>query len=283
MIIMDTNQIMISNLFEALDKHTNAELDENMLRHMVLNSIRRLNSKFRNEYGQLILCFDSPHSWRKDEFPYYKANRKTKRDKSELDWNMLHSFFDKVVEELKEYSPYKILRIDGAESDDSIGVICHQKGKQLAGMGEKILILSRDGDFKQLLKYGNVRQYDPITDKNIVCQDPEEYLLIHTLKGDTGDGIPNVRSEDNHLILKESRQKPITKKFIQSVKDEGIPEEYRRNFERNKKLIDLSLVPQDLKDVILEEFFEEKKKKNNMLNYMMKYKLKNLTKYLADF
>ena len=41
-----------------LGNHTNSKLDENMLRHMILNSIRSYKQKFNNEYGEILIAAD---------------------------------------------------------------------------------------------------------------------------------------------------------------------------------------------------------------------------------
>lgn len=80
MIILDLNQVMISNLMAQIGNHTNIDIDENLLRHMILNTIRALNMKFKNEYGELVIACDDKNYWRKDIFPYYKAKRAEDRE-----------------------------------------------------------------------------------------------------------------------------------------------------------------------------------------------------------
>ena len=40
MILVDMNQVMISNMMMQIGNHQNAQVDENMLRHMILNTLR---------------------------------------------------------------------------------------------------------------------------------------------------------------------------------------------------------------------------------------------------
>ena len=49
MIIVDINQIMISNLMVQINGRQAVELSEDLVRHMVLNSLRAHNKKFRKE------------------------------------------------------------------------------------------------------------------------------------------------------------------------------------------------------------------------------------------
>ena len=55
MIIVDLSQVMLSNLMMQIGNHTNAKIEENMVRHMVLNSLRSYNQKFGAEYGEIVL------------------------------------------------------------------------------------------------------------------------------------------------------------------------------------------------------------------------------------
>ncbi len=161
MIIVDLSQVMISNLMVQLGNHTNTELEEDLLRHMILNSIRSYNQKFKNEYGEMIIACDAGNNWRRQIFPYYKANRRKNREKSELNWTQIFDTLSKVREELKEFFPYRVIQIDGAEADDIIGTLVDQFGNT----SEKILIMSGDKDFVQLQRYINVKQYDPVQKK----------------------------------------------------------------------------------------------------------------------
>ena len=67
MILLDFNQIAISNIIAQ--KLT----DEDMIRNCILNSIRMYNLKYRNKYGEMVICCDGPNTWRKQFYPYYKA------------------------------------------------------------------------------------------------------------------------------------------------------------------------------------------------------------------
>ena len=119
MIIMDLSQVMIATLMVQLGNHTNAELDENLLRHMILNSIRANKIKFGSDYGELVIAADARTTWRREMFPYYKANRKKNRDASELNWTMIFESLHKIREELKANFPYRVIQFDGAEADDN--------------------------------------------------------------------------------------------------------------------------------------------------------------------
>ena len=282
-ILVDLNQVMIANLMVQIGNHHNAEVDENMIRHMVLNSIRFNRMKFKDEFGELIICADDKNYWRRAQFPYYKAARRKNREESELDWSSIFSALNTVRQELKDVFPYKVIQIDGAEADDIIGTIIHKEGK-LMNAGEKFLILSGDKDYIQLHKYANVQQYNPVLKKFVVHSNPEEYLYEHIVKGDSGDGVPNILSPDNSFVM-SVRQKPITKKRLEEWLDiNKMSSEVKRNYMRNKALIDLAEIPSHIQEKILEEYERENTKdRSQLLNFFIQKRLKLLTENLGEF
>ena len=266
-----------------IGNHQNAEIDVNMLRHMILNTLRSNRKKFGDEFGELVICCDDKNYWRREIYPYYKANRKKSRDSSELDWNSIFQALNSIREELKVFFPYKVIQIDTCEADDIIGVVVHEEGTEL-NSGEPILVLSGDKDYIQLHKYANVKQYDPVRKRWISNSNPEKYLAEHILKGDAGDGIPNVLSADNCFVM-GIRQRPVTKKRIAEWSDiNNMQEEVKRNYMRNKAMIDLTEVPKGMKEEILKAWHEENgKDRSQLLNYFIKNKLRNLMECITEF
>ena len=277
MIIVDFNQVMISNLMAQIGNHTNIPLDEGLFRHMVINSIRTYKQKFGQEYGEIIIACDDRNYWRKQVYPYYKANRKKARDKSELDWTMIFESFNNIRSEIKEFFPYRVIQVETAEADDIIATLVKNNQDQ------KIMILSGDKDFVQLQKYDNVKQYDPVRKKAITHDNPEYYLFEHIMKGDSGDGIPNVLSDDDVFIIEGKRQKPLTQKKIDAA---WVSKEYlvTRNFLRNQQIVDLDCIPSHISEAILNKYNEEAgKDRSKLFNYFIKYKLKHMMENVGDF
>jgi len=284
-IIVDLNQVMLSNLLMQLGNHTNAQLEENMVRHMILNSIRSYRVKFGAEYGELVIACDNTNIWRKKVYPYYKANRKKNLEKSEMDWKAIFDCLSKIRSELKEYFPYKVIDVESAEADDVIGTLVNKFGSEL-NTGEKILVLSGDKDFIQLHTYANVSQYDPTRKKWIKNSDPVRYLKEHILKGDSGDGVPNVLSDDDTFVTNK-RQKPMTVKRIEEFLKQD-PNLYDgkvfKNWQRNKELIDLTNTPDYIKEQVLTQFNEQSgKNRSKLLNYFIANKMKHLIEHLSEF
>jgi hypothetical protein len=255
MIILDFNAISIASIIVQ-----KVSMDENLIRHMILNSIRMYRTKFKKEYGEIVLATDS-RSWRKDYYPEYKANRKVSREKSDMDWNEAFRIITMIREEIKENFPYKVVHIEGCEADDIIGTLVENTHE--FGNYENVLIVSGDKDFVQLQKYNNVRQYSPIRKGFIDEPNPKLYLMEHILKGDAGDGVPNVLSDDDVFVNEEKRQKPLSKKKMDTIiKDISDGEllyaaSWYRNYSRNKKLIDLAETPEAIKTEIINNFTQQ--------------------------
>ena len=286
MILVDMNQVTISNLMMQLGSKRDNELDENLVRHMVLNSIRGYRSRFHEAFGEMVLCYDSKKYWRREYFHNYKSNRKKDRANSGLDWNTIFETLNNIRDEIKETFPYKVLEVEGAEADDCIAAIV-QHVAETPSEFEHILILSGDKDFIQLHKYNNVQQYSPTVKKFIKDIDPDIYIREHVLKGDRSDGVPNFLSPDNTFV-DELRQKPLTKKKLETWIDleptDYCSDEMLRNYQRNKTLIDLECIPSDLKVKILEDYQNaEHGDRSKLLNYFIKKRLKNLMNDIGDF
>ena len=281
MILLDYSQIALSNIIvQKLN-------DENMIRHMILNSIRMYNKKYRDEYGQMVICADGMNTWRKDYFPLYKAHRKKNRTESDQDWTEIFRILNLVRDEIKENLPYKVLHMEGLEADDIIGALAINT--QEFGKNEPVMIISSDKDFIQLQKYSNVKQFSPIQKKMVSDPNPRSYMFEHIMRGDKGDGIPNVLSPDN-AIMDDIRQSPMTKKKIEywaenadNLRDVMTSEEYR-NYQRNKTLIDLAEIPTELQNNVINTYENQKPAmKMRVLNYLIKKRCNHLIEVVEEF
>ena len=249
-IILDFNPVVIAAVHTG-GKEFGESLNENMIRHLVLNMILSYRKKFVNEYGRLIIACDSNNgkSWRRDFFPYYKIKRSESREKSALDWGMVFKSLDIITDELIQYLPYHVVKVSSCEADDIIAVLTKHITENepiVKGIYEEdqpILILSGDKDFKQLHKYKNVKQYIPREKKYMPKEsNAEKFLIEHIIRGDTGDSIPNIFSDDDCFAIKK-RQKNCTEALVEKCLL-NVPAEYQDNYNRNKRLIDLSETPE---------------------------------------
>jgi hypothetical protein len=282
MIIFDFNQVAISSLMEQIGS-SKKSVEENLVRHMILNVIRTYVKKFKATHGpEVVIACDNRNYWRRDFFPQYKASRKKSRDASGHDWNSIFECLHKIKEELKEYSPYKVIDVDTAEADDIIAVLAMRQSSQ-----EKVMILSSDKDFAQLQKFTNVEQFSPILKKFIKEPLPYVQLKQMIIRGDKGDGIPNIMSPDG-VFVDGGRQKPITEAkiivWLNQEPTEFCNEDMLRNYKRNELLIDLTQIPESLQKTIIDTYESATAKtKQVFMNYMIANRLKNLLEVIDEF
>jgi len=277
MILLDNNQLVIASLFHAVKSENG--LTEDLVRHLVLNMYRVYRKRFSAEFGEIIICNDGREYWRKNSFPQYKANRKKQRKSSSVDWSEFYGIMNVIQDEVIKTFPYKNLQINDAEADDIIAIISKHNHNN-----EKILIVSSDKDFQQLQRYENVYQYSPIIKDFLICEDPENFLLEHIIKGDSSDGIPNILSDDDVFVEENKRQKPCGKKKINTIKGELSEWTNSDNWNRNQRMIDMNMIPEEVESSILEEYAKEPiGKRSNMLDYFIQKNLKNLMESIEEF
>lgn len=282
MILFDYNQVAISNLMEQIGS-SKTTVDESLVRHMILNTIRTYVKKYKDSHGpEIVIACDNRNYWRREIFPHYKASRKKARDSSGHDWSSIFEVLGKIKQELKEHSPYKVVDIDTCEADDIIAVLAMKYSPT-----QKVMILSSDKDFAQLQKFANVDQYSPILKKNIKEPLPAAQLKQLIIRGDKSDGIPNILSKDDTFV-EGVRQKPITEakiiNWMNQSPEDFCTEEMLRNFRRNEMLIDLTKIPESLKQTILDTYeITKSKSKQEFMNYFIANRLKNLINVMDEF
>lgn len=256
--------------------NTSSDLDAydlNIYRHVVLNKIGATVSELRKDFDtEIVLACDGGNYWRKDIFPHYKASRKKQHNKSDIDFTTFYHNMDVLIGEFKSFMPFKVLLIEKCEADDIIGTLCLKNKKK------KIAIVSADKDFRQLCNK-NVRLFNPIKQKFI---DGEYCLFTHIVKGDKDDGIPNVLSE-NDCFVTGTRQNSMYKAKLEellsyeiNLENAPLIKENPAILERineNKDLIDLSKIPEEYINTIIEEYSNCTISKKEMFNYFMKNRL----------
>jgi len=276
MILIDFTQTVIAGLMAQI-KSNDGEINENMLRHMILNSLRNYQKRYASDYGEMVLCTDASHPWRRDFFPLYKANRKKTREADDKDWQLIFDTLHEVKMEIKENFPYRYMYVENCEADDIIAVLTkHSK--------EPVLIVSGDKDFQQLQKYDYVRQWSPNLNKFVDCYEPDVFLKEHILKGDKSDGIPNILSNDDCLdlgIRQTPLRKPVLEKYLRiSIEND---DKYYRNYLRNQNLIDLDMIPDKIEDAILSEYSQTEPVRGKVFDYLRTHRLNQLLDNIGDF
>lgn len=297
MILVDYSQVALAAIltFQRELKGTESEV-KNLIRHVTLSTLKSYKKKYGKDYGELVICCDGRKYWRKEFFEFYKGMRKTNRDKSDLDWKLIFDTLSEMREDLAKVFPYRVLHVDRAEADDIIAVLVKYTQENLLvqeGLVEepqKVLILSSDKDFKQLQLFNNVKQWSPMQKKYITATQKEiiEHKIEHIVKGDTGDGVPNILSKDN-VFMEGERQKPMSAKRLQEFFDNGFiackNDEERRNWHRNATLVDFDFIPPDVAEDIIKAYINTQPSGDKMtiMNYLIEHRCRLLLDELEDF
>lgn len=298
MILVDYSQVCIANICQFQnDLEKSAETPEavNIIRHAILTGLMSYKKKYGKKYGELVIACDGRNYWRKEKFPYYKINRKKARDSSSMDWNLIFDTMSQIKEDLITYFPYRIVSVDRAEADDIIATMCkYTQENELIDSGlfescQPVLILSTDGDFKQLQKYDNVEQYSPQQKKFIVSSNVNHDLIEKICTGDAGDGVPNIMSPDAIFVTEGVRQTSFMKKKLEKFyllgRDACDNDVQKRNWDRNNLMINLDMIPEDVRVDIITAYHGSKNTHDKMdiYNYLVKYRCRLLLENLENF
>jgi 5'-3' exonuclease len=301
MILVDYSQVALAAIltFQRELKGTESEV-KNLIRHATLATLKSYKKKYAKEYGELVICCDGRKYWRREVFEHYKANRKKARENSDLDWHLIFDTLSEMRDDIAEHFPWRVVHVDRAEADDIVAVMTEwvqsndlmQEG--LMQVPQNILILSSDKDFKQLqlppFSSNNVRQWSPMQKKYIQASKQEitDFTIEHIVKGDSGDGVPNILSKDD-VFVSGDRQKPVSAKrlaeFIEKGKDACRNDEEIRNWNRNAKLIAFDNIPLDVKESIIGHYLNSKPKgdKMSVMNYLIEHRCRLLLDEIEEF
>ena len=283
MIIVDYSGIALASII------INKTNDEQMIRHMILNSLRMYHKRYKDEYGEMVLAVDAANNWRRSVFPQYKASRKKNRQESTFDWNEAFRLLNLVREEIAENFPYKVIKVDKCEADDVIGTIVASKSTVQFNV-EKIMIVSSDRDFLQLQRFPNVKQFSPLLKKELKENNARYYLFNHIIRGDKGDGVPNILSNDDTFV-EGFRQTPMSQKKVDGIIEDLEQGEllyaasWYRNYLRNERLIALSETPEELKTEIINTYEKQDPwpNKGKVLPYLIAKRCNNLIESVQEF
>lgn len=304
MILTDLSQIISATIYmgdaSACVKNPNKD-STNMIKHSVFNSIRHNYNTHKSKYGKMVLACDSG-SWRYDVFPEYKHQRKVKRaaDTSGIDWAYVNDVKDEIYSDLDKYFPFPLIKLPRCEGDDIIGVLTKYLSEvpgveDIFGNTDKesILIISSDKDNYQLHSLGKqIRQWSPMDKKLVGPKTSGRVALLEKIvKGDSGDGVPNIKST-NKTFVDGIRQKPISEKYLETFYssnnpiDECLTEDEKINYARNEQLVSYEKIPTDIQSAILLCYNEQLAKshsKPNLMNYLTQNRMVNLLGQIHDF
>lgn len=280
--LLDFSQIVISSAIEY-NSQTNDLIELPLLRHIALNNVMSYKAKFSPSLDEMIICCDGRDYWRKSIFPNYKQNRKKAHEESDFDWNQFFEHFNQIKTEIKTELPFRVMEVNGCEADDVIAVLC----KLNCPHEKEIIIVSSDKDLIQIQDSicPKVKQWSPHHKKFINLSTNDYSLFEHVVRGDSGDGVPNIFSDDDVFLDKNKRSKPIRSSSITEWESKGglsNPEAFCRtptmlqNFQRNRTLIDLQQIPSNVVQRIREQWDSCTRPNVSAFNYLVKHKLRKV-------
>lgn len=291
MILVDYSGSMFSALHVELARNPGAKCDIKFLRHCLLNQLRSYSKKFKEDYGEMVICLEGGSCWRKEIFPNYKAGRQQSRIDSGIDWNAVFKDMNQITEELAEATPWRFMRVRGLEADDVIAILARSMetiGRTtLLGDVEPTMIVSNDKDYAQLQKLPWVSQYLPRKGTTTREADPDHALIDLIVHGDKADGIPNINSEINSFV-DGARQKPVSRSLMGEIFASGtsfLTESQKKRYKENETLISFDCIPDEYVQKVLEAWQDSKPKGGGMklFTYLARNGLKEQLSRIDDF
>lgn len=277
MLLIDANNLFFSEIL-FFHKKTGEQPSLQDTRNLL---IRALMKTIRNHkgYGETVLAHDDRTYWRRSVFPHYKANRKKSRDDSTFDWGAFFKHFDTFRDEIKEVFPIKSLKVEGAEADDIIAILSLRYAQS-----EKVCVWSSDTDNLQLqFLNSNIKQYSPVKGKLITPKSEGYTLFEHIVKGDAGDGIPNILSPNNAFVDGIRQKSVFSAKLSEWEKYQHDPAKFcseveLKRFNENKVLVDYKHIPPEISAKIVQANDECQVPKNKLFDYLIKHSMSDIIK-----
>lgn len=183
-----------------------------------------LNTEFKKlcnlySFDNIYFLTDDRISWRKREYPEYKAKRE--KDQT-IDWSFVYKTYDEFKERINEKLGIKLIHIPNAEGDDLIAYIVKESNK----FGYSNLVVASDGDLYQLIDYDifggwiNVLYNNQLS--NEVIHVPVNYKVFIS-HFDVGQPISSLFDDDESTDYVEFLKKLISKcKVSQIQKEESL-------------------------------------------------------------
>lgn len=283
-LMYDFHNFMYRTIFAAQNEYMKTISDPNQMSNKQDVYLFWRNFMIANLFGyvkqfqptKLIISVDCKRNWRKDIYPNYKAGRKDKLKESAVDFEEFYPIATEFIQDLRKTFPnVYVLEVENCETDDIIAVLAREIFRR-----DDVIILSTDGDFKQLLQNSNVRIFNPDSKvKNFVqCLNPKEELDLKVVIGDggngAGDNIPNILVMEGFEQVGD-RTIGVGEKVAQKILENGIDSDFvvkkvcdkypsispdqvkeivKKNYLRNLELISFDNIPMMIKERIIEAY-----------------------------
>jgi hypothetical protein len=261
--------------------------------HMALQSLNKFYKEHRPD--EIAVTFEGGKNWRKTYTKseqcisgmVYKANR-VKDPSMEPFFELIKAFEDLA----RNHTSLVCLSNPLLEGDDLFsGYVQH-----FSGTGDRIIGVSGDRDFVQLLKHPDFTLIDPATGKKRTCDDPEFYMYEKCFRGDSGDNVisalPRVRKTRLEKALTDDYEftKLMNENWTFTDVETGHEKVFRAGdlFEENRLLMDLEAQPENIRQVIKETLDHELQHHGKFSHFHFtkfcgKYGLKQIAENSATF
>lgn len=279
--------------------------------HIMFNSIKKAHNMFNG--GHVVFCMEG-RSWRKDVYEPYKKNRKVVADKRSAKEKEEDEFwweaYDDFLKFVSEQSNCSAVRSPNAEADDVIALWIE------AHKNDKNIIVSTDSDFYQLIN-PNVSLYNGVTnqiitvngfydekDKPIIdnktklpktAPEPEWLLFEKCIRGDSSDNVFSAFPKARVTKIREAFNDRDNQGFVWNnfmlnrwTDHEGNEQRVKDCYERNKKLIDLTQQPEEVRAEVFQQIVEAQKQKKidqvgvRFMKFCNRYSLTRLAENPTD-
>lgn len=256
-VCFDASNLAIRNLFgpEVItyvsgDKKKVESVNYELFKYRMIDGIYKSLFKI-GSVDEVVLAMDDRRSWRRMYWTKYKANRKSARERLDLDWDDYYKEYGDYMDEIASHLPFKVINIKDSEADDVIGTLVHNKP-------QNFYVVSTDKDFLQLCS-PRVKIFNPLKKAHVEHPNPELFLVEECLRGQAKDNIYNIRTPLNHPdgVRKpgfgaKAFEKAMT--HVQGYKGWLEDNDLVDRYEFNRNLMDLSRVPNEIKRRILRDY-----------------------------
>lgn len=295
-LLFDLNNLAMRNFFTKEIQPDSPNPQYQLWKYEIFSQIYWSIQKFK-PVDEIILACDGKDSWRKLLFDRYKGDREKKR-RDDIDWDTLFAQLNSFIQDIKQHIPFKVIKVNRAEADDVIAVLCNNIKKHT-------IIMSNDSDFLQL-QSSTTSVYNPTKGEYLwLTEDKDVFLSKLCLKGQSKDNIFNAKTPSDYP--EELRKPPLGEKTADKIIENGlndfldskqtINKKYtdvdgneqiydvdfypRGNFDRNQKLINFDNIPKIVVDRILQTYYSyEMPDPGNMYSF---FERQGWTSFLESF
>lgn len=267
-LVVDLNNNVFMIRHATIKTPKRNERREQFVKELIFKELVKYVVTFANEHkcDSIVIACDSPKVWRKDLYLDYKDS--SHEDVYYEDCieaaNLAKEFFRTCTNSI-------VLEVPHTEADDIIAIYCNESE------GVENIILSSDKDFMQLINE-RTRLYSPPQKKFREAEDPQYELFFKCIRGDRNDNIDSAYPRVRETKLKEAWDDPMAmQNLLETVRRDG--KKVGECYDFNKKLIDLTMQPDWVKNDIRAAITTSQSKNFGEMRVMAFFGKNNLKKF----